>query len=155
MGPIRGVCLGFLLLSHPALLEFQSEKAKTPKKGDRIVIQGCLRGSAVESAQAMTVDEAGEAVEESRGLVPVLTYRLEGDKNVLKDLKNKHDKHVVVVKGVLRSELSTSPMGTQVGNTRIGFGMDPSGRGMPRGTNQSIPVLQVKSFEGSEVSCGK
>jgi hypothetical protein len=155
MGPARCVCLLFLLLSHPALAGFQSEKARMPKKGDTIVVYGCLRGSAIESAQAMTVDEAGEAVEESRGLIPVLTYRLEGSKDILKDLKAKHDRRMVDVKGVLRSELSQSPIGTQVGKTRIVVGLDPSGRGMAGGASQAVPVLEIKSFKGSDVSCGK
>ena len=72
---------------------------------------------------------------------------------MLKELKDKHDRMVVQVKGILRSELSRSAMGTDVGRTRITIGADP--RNPTRGADQPMPVLEAKSFEATTVSCGK
>ena len=59
----------------------------------------------------------------------------------------------VQVKGILRSELSRSGIGTDVGRTRITIGVDP--RNPTRGAEQPLPVLEAKSFEATTVSCGK
>src|SRR5262245_32580170 len=134
-------------------LSAQSDRAKPPKKGDVLVIRGCLRGSAVEAAEAMRVDAEGERrLDET---VPVLTYRLEGKKDLLKDLKSKHDKKVVEVTGVLRSELSGSSLGGVVGNTRIAIGVDPRTGRAPQGADQAVPVLEATSFEGSPTNCAR
>jgi hypothetical protein len=132
-------------------LSAQTVTQKPPKKGDTIIVRGCLRGSAVEHADLLVEDEDGNARQNDQ--VPTLTYRLQGDKNVLKELKDKHDRMVVQVKGILRSELSRSGIGTDVGRTRITIGVDP--RNPTRGAEQPLPVLEAKSFEATTVSCGK
>ena len=124
---------------------------KPPKKGDAIIVRGCLRGSAVEQADLLIEDPEGDPKQNDQ--VPALTYRLQGEKSVLKELKDKHDRMVVQVKGILRSELSRSAMGTNVGNTHITIGSDP--RNPTRGADQQMPVLEAMSFEGTTVSCGK
>ncbi len=99
----------------------------------------------------MIEDAEGDVTQ--NGQVPAMTYRLQGDKNVLKELKDKHDRMEVQVKGILRSELSRSGIGTDVGRTRITIGVDP--RNPTRGAEQPLPVLEAKSFEATTVSCGK
>jgi hypothetical protein len=133
----------------------RNQKSQTPKKGDTILVKGCLRGASVEGAQTMAVGETGEVVEGSGDAVPSLTYRLQGDKSLLRELKDKHDRQVVEVKGILRSELSRGAPGTDVGRTRITVGVDPRMGRVPQGTDQVLPVLEAKSFEASTVSCGK
>ncbi len=128
----------------------ETEKPRTPKKGDTIQIKGCLRGSSVEAANLMTVDAEGE-VREHDG-IPVLTYRLQGDKKLLKELKEKHDRRIVTVKGILRSELTHKGMGTTIGRTRIMIGSDPRDT---RGTDAPLPVLEAMSFDGLPVTCAK
>jgi len=132
-----------------APLVAQTPPPKVPKKGDTVIVRGCLRGNSVEQADLMLEESEGEIRRNEH--VPVLTYRLEGDKSVLKELKNKHDRMVVQVKGVLRSELSRSAMGTDVGRTRITIGADP--RNPTRGVDQALPVLDTRSFEPTTVSC--
>ena len=132
-------------------LSAQDAKQKPPKKGDTIIVRGCLRGNAVEHADLLMEDAEGDAKENDS--VPALTYRLQGDKSVVKELKDKHDRMVVQVKGILRSELSGSGIGTTVGRTRITMGSDP--RNPTRGAEQQLPVLDAKSFEATTVSCGK
>ena len=130
-----------------------AQDRKLPKKGDTVVIRGCLRGSAVESAETRTVGAEGDTKPEE--LVPALTYRLQGKKDLLKELKDKHDRKVVEVKGILRSELGGSGLGTTVGRTRISIGVDPrSGSGGAR-NDQAIPVLEVQSFEGTTITCAR
>jgi len=144
-------CAAWLLMCAVPLAAQQSEKERMPKKGDVITIKGCLRGSAVESAYVLAIgDQEGD--EHAANHVPTLTYRLQGEKSLLKDLKQKHDRMVVEIKGILRSELSRGALGTDVGRTRITIGVDPR---TARGAEQPLPVLEAKSFEGSTVSCGK
>jgi hypothetical protein len=131
----------------------QADKPRPPKKGDAIVIKGCLRGSAVEAAQLLSVDVEGVA-REAVG-VPVLTYRLKGEKKQLKGLEDKHDRKIVEVKGILRSELSGSGIGGTVGRTRITIGVDPRAGRSPHGQDRAIPVLEVTSFDGTAVSCAR
>ena len=142
-------------ISHASLLRHlaaaQTAPQKPPKKGDTIIIRGCLHGSSVEQADLMVEDAEGEVTRNEQ--VPDMTYRLDGDKNVVKELKDKHDRMVVQVKGILRSELSRSGIGTDVGRTRITIGADP--RNPTRGAEQPLPVLEAKSFEPTTVSCGK
>jgi hypothetical protein len=140
------------LLFCAAPLIGQSDKAKPPKKGDALVIRGCLRGSAVESAETMRVD--AEGVPRPEDQVPTLTYRLQGKKELLKELKSKHDRKVVQVSGVLRSELSGSGLSTNVGRTRISIGVDPRSSGSPHAT-EAVPVLEATSFEGTTISCAR
>ncbi len=140
-----------IVLTAAGLLYAQDHKL--PKKGDTLVIRGCLRGSAVESAQTMTVDAEGETKAED--LVPSLTYRLQGKKELLKALKDQHDRKVVEVKGILRSELGGSGIGTTVGRTRITIGVDArTGSGGAR-NDQAVPVLEAQSFEGTSISCAR
>lgn len=140
-----------VLLAAAVTLAAQDRRA--PKKGDTVVIRGCLRGSAVESASLMAVDAEGET--RTDGLVPALTYRLQGKKELLKELKEQHDRKVVEVKGILRSELGGSGLGTTVGKTRITIGVDPrTGSGGAR-NDQAIPVLEAQSFEGTTITCAR
>ena len=129
----------------------QDAPPKVPKKGDAVIVRGCLRGSAVEDANLLIEDAEDDAKENTQ--VPVLTYRLQGDKSVLKELKDRHDRKIVRVKGILRSELSRVAMGTNVGRTRITIGADP--RNPTRGADQPMPVLEATSFEGTPETCGK
>ena len=148
---MRFACSISTLLLCAISLAAQTAPQKPPKKGDTIIVRGCLRGSSVEQADLMVEDAEGEITRNEQ--VPDLTYRLDGDKNVVKELKDKHDRMVVQVKGILRSELSRSGIGTDVGRTRITIGADP--RNPTRGAEQPMPVLEAKSFEATTVSCGK
>ena len=130
-----------------------AQERKPPKKGDTVIVRGCLRGSAVESADMMRVDAEGGTTRED--LVPALTYRLQGKKDLLKDMKDKHDRKVVEVKGILRSELGGSGIGKTVGNTRISIGVDPRTGSGPHGSDTAVPVLEALSFEGTTISCAR
>jgi hypothetical protein len=141
--------IAFLLCA--VALSAQTPPQKPPKKGDTIIVRGCLRGNAVEQADLLIEDAEGDTKQNDQ--FPAMTYRLQGDKSVVKELKDKHDRMVVQVKGILRSELSQKGIGTTVGRTRITIGADP--RNPTQGADQPLPVLDAKSFEATTVSCGK
>jgi len=142
--------IALLVICLAPLTAQQGDKTRIPKKGDAIIVKGCLRGSSVEHAALIREDAEGKR--EDVDDVPSYTYRLQGDKKLLRDLKDKHNRKVVEVKGILRSSLTGIGLGTTVGRTRITIGSDPNG---PRGAEQPLPVLEAIAFEGLPVTCGK
>jgi hypothetical protein len=126
-------------------------KQKTPEKGDAVVVKGCLDGPTLQSLETVTTDDAGL-------VTAPLTYQLKGDKKLLKQLRAEHDGKVVEVSGILKSNLphDSSIHGKKIGRTKITFGAGtPSGqKGMPD-LESSLPVLEVKSYEGSGARCAR
>jgi hypothetical protein len=126
-------------------------KGKTPKSGDTIVVEGCLVNGMLSATEMGLASEAEDDRQPSGH-----TFQLKGKKDLLKDLRGKFDGHVVVVTGVLKSQLDPTPLGTTVGNTRIAVGaestMRPPAGSTPGGT-QALPVLEAKSFEGTPTTC--
>jgi hypothetical protein len=119
-----------------------------PKKGDTVYVKGCLDGSALVSTEIKVEDTTGE-------LASALTFRLTGEKDALKKLRQEHDGHVVEVTGILKSNLpKDGGPGVQVGKTRVHIGIASPQPGSPmQQTTQSLPVLEVKSYEGSATTC--
>ena len=58
-----------------------------------------------------------------------LTFRLTGDKKLLKEMKEKHEKKLVEVHGVLKSDLQPHASRSQARRMRIGIGAPPTGSG--------------------------
>ena len=128
----------------------QDSKGKTPKSGDTIVVEGCLVNGMLSATEMGLASE-----DEDKRQFSAHTFQLKGKKDLLKDLRERFDGHVVVVTGVLKSQLDPTPLGTTVGNTRIVVGAESSMRGggsVPGGT-EPLPVLEAKSFEGSPTTC--
>jgi hypothetical protein len=141
-----------LLLPVAGVIAQDKAPSITPpaKKGDAIAIYGCLRGSALEAT-----DLGG-----SEDVSPVthgMTFRLTGDKALLKEMKEKHDKKVVEVRGVLKSDLLPASWAERtVGKTRISIGTPSTGSATAdQETKRSVPVVEVKSYEGRDISCGR
>ncbi len=97
--PIVPSIAALLLVAVPLSAQ-QTAPQKPPKKGDTVSVRGCLRGNAVEQAELLIEDAEGDTSRNDQ--VPLLTYRLQGDKKVLKELKENHDRMVVQVKGILK-----------------------------------------------------
>ncbi len=118
------------------------------KKGDVISVRGCLTGSALEATDIGTKDALD-------ALASGTTFRLTGDKNLLKQMRDKHNHRVVDVEGVLKSDLGNDGVASRkVGKMRITIGAPNAHPGTPEtDSRRSLPVLQVKSFEGSTTSC--
>lgn len=123
--------------------------AKTPQKGDSIVVKGCLRGGALEST------ETGLEGTDSP-MLTAFTYRLTGDKGKLKDMRRDHDGMVVEVTGILKSNLPPDDLTSRTfGSSRVRIGIGNPAVGAPAAeARRSIPVLEVKSYEGAAVKCG-
>jgi hypothetical protein len=142
--------LSLILAALPIQAQRTEKKSGPPKKGDAIAVKGCLSGSALEAA--------GIRDEESVGtLASGLTFRLTGDKKLLKQLRDQYNGKVVEVEGILKSELprDTATAG-QLGRMRIAIGAPSAAPGSLEAENRrSFPVLQVKAFEGSTSACGR
>jgi len=148
----HALALAVLLSVSGAAAQQNKPAPSTPsKKGDPIAIYGCLRGSSLEAT------DLGGASEDVSPVTGGMTFRLTGDKAVLKELKEKHEKKLVEIKGVLKSNLdqSTGP-GAKVGRVRIGIGSPPTGAGsVADEAKRVIPVVEVKSYEGHGTGCGR
>ena len=117
------------------------------KKGDRIAIYGCLRGSSLEASDIGGSDDVSP-------MTQGLTFRLTGDKKLLKEMKEKHEKKLVEVHGVLKSDLQPSFPEAKVGRVRIGIGAPPTGSGsVADEAKRSVPLVEVTSYTGRDTSC--
>lgn len=119
----------------------QEKRPPLPKRGDTVVVKGCLDGAKIESNSVKVRDGDGEF----KGLA---TYRLTGDKKVIEELKKTHDGHADVLTAVLKSELPRDEH-RSIGNTRITMGLPRMETNAP----PPVPVLEVKSFEHTDVTC--
>lgn len=130
----------------------ESPAVKAPQKGDTVVVKGCLRGNSLEST------ETGVAGADA-AMMTALVYRLTGDKTTLKRLRAEHDGRVVEVTGILKSKLPSAAdeRGLTIGRTRVRVGVGSPHTGAPAqgDVNRSIPVLEVKGYEGVPVQCGE
>lgn len=130
-----------LLVAAPALSAADDPR---PKKGDTVVARGCVGGGVLETLDIATKD--GKARE-----ISALTFRLTGDKKLLKMLKEEHADHSDTLTGVLKTDLpdERKGTGTRIGNTSIGIGItNPNAS-----TQRALPVLEVKEFEHTDIKC--
>ena len=101
-------------------------------------------GGVLETLDVVTKDGKARAV-------AALTFRLTGDKKLLKTIKEEHTNHSDSITGVLKTDLPETgkSFGTTIGNTSVGIGMvNPHGA-----TDRPLPVLEVKEFEHTGVTC--
>lgn len=150
---MRTVITAALCVALAATLAAQDKKDSSglPKKGDDVLLNGCFRGGALEATDV----SAGE--DSSVPLLSGQTFRLTGKKDVLKEMKEKHDSKLVEVRGKLKSDLQPpGGYGAKVGGMRITIGGPTSGAGARDTANQrSLPVVEVSSFEGLGTPCGR
>src|SRR5688572_13898894 len=97
--PMHALVLAAAVALAPALQE--KPAAKTPQKGDSVLVKGCLRGNSLESTETGIVNSDAT-------MMTALVYRLTGDKATLKSLRAEHDGKVVEVTGILKSKLSSA-----------------------------------------------
>jgi len=141
------LCCFLASVSFTALAQEDAPPAKPIQKGDQIVVKGCLSGTALDATEASGL----EAALSDGGL----TFRLTGDRGLLKSLRQKHDRTIVEVKGVLKSDPPLAG-GRRIGRTRIAIGAAAPAAGRPEAeSRRSVPVVEVKSFEGGQTSCAR
>jgi hypothetical protein len=150
MRNIISICVLLVALPSVAAAQEGKDPPKGIKKGDKISVTGCLSGTALEATDVSRTDG-------SAPLAGGITFRLTGDKSLLKELREKHDGKIVDVEGVLKSELTQNTAATRkVGKIGITIGTPAAVPGRPdTETQRSLPVLELKSFDGGTTSCGR
>lgn len=116
-----------------------------PKRGDTVLVTGCISKGQIESNDMKVKD--GTGIYER-----LTTYRLTGDKKVVESLKKDHQGHIEILTAVLKSELPIDES-RRIGNTSIGVGLP--GRNTPAAIppTPALPVLEVKSAEHTATTC--
>ena len=120
------------------------------KKGDKITVRGCLTGTALEATDLGTTDATSV-------LATGVTFRLTGDKKLLKQLRDEHDGKLVDVEGVLKSDLPNQGIaGRKVGKMRVTIGAPAASPASPEAeARRAVPILEVKSYESAGTRCGR
>ena len=141
---------GALLMTGPAQDKSNKDPGALPKKGDRVTLKGCLRGGALEATDVAAEDS-------DITVASGLTFRVTGNKSLLKDLKQKAEGRLVDIRGVLKSELLPQDgYGTQLGRMRVTIGTPSTNPGSPAAeAHRSVPVVEVKSFDGTDTGCAR
>jgi hypothetical protein len=124
------------IAAAPRLQSGIDQKVAEPRKGDPLIVTGCITGPTIQETDTLR------------------TYRLTGDKTILKELAKAHVGHLDEISGTLKSVLVESATRTkQVGKTRISIGAVES-RSAPE-RREGLPVLAVKSFRHLPGACTK
>ena len=144
------LCLFCALTIATSRAQEEKPASKPVQKGDSLSVKGCLDGGALEATEAPALEATGV-------LASGLTFRLTGDKALLKQLRETHNGKLVSVKGVLKSDLPQQEgQSRSVGRMRITIGgASPSPHSPQAESRRSLPVLEVKSFDGGSTSCGR
>ena len=134
----------FALTLPGSVQERSTGEIKAPKRGDIVVVKGCVANATVDS------NEVAGREKESR-YFEFVTFRMTGDKKVLDEIRKEHAGHSDVLHGELRSDLpKTGQGGKIVGNSRVSIGV---GRGMQPEPPPPLPVLKVSSIEHTGITC--
>jgi len=136
-------------IAFPLAAQEGEPGSKPIRRGDTIAVTGCLNGGALDATDISARDAASS-------IAAGVTFRLKGEKTLLRQLREEHDRKVVEVRGVLRSNLPRADRQTRtVGNLRIGIGTPSPGAGRPEAEpGRALPILEVKSFSGTtRTSC--
>jgi hypothetical protein len=150
MRRLTWLCIAVLLAGGAAFAQDQKSPRRPVKKGDALTVKGCLAGGALEATESDGLEGTGLLQEG-------ITFRLTGDKALLKQLREKYDRRLVSIAGVLKSDLPQLGGQTRsVGRVRITIGgASPSPHSPQTENRRALPVLQVTSFDGSETACAR
>jgi hypothetical protein len=147
---ITGVFLAVVLSAAPVFGRQKPEAGVTaPKKGDIVTIRGCV-------AWPLLVQQGFTKLDITQKAGTAFTYRLSGDKNLVKPLQKEHSHTIVEVTGVLKSTGNPppAPRGKDYkdGKTKVYVGV--SGEGPPRPDQVDAPLLlRVTAFEATHARC--
>lgn len=134
----------FALVLTGSAQEASKGDPKPPKRGDDVVVKGCVAGATVDSSDVTGRDKETRYSE-------FVTFRLTGDKKVLQEIRKDHAGHADVLHGELRSDLPRpGQSGRMIGNSRISIGV---GRGMAPEQAPPLPVLKVSSVDHTGITC--
>jgi hypothetical protein len=150
MRTVHLVCCGFVLAAVAAAGGSAAASDRGTRKGDPLTVKGCLSGTSL----AATETSASDATALVAG---GLTFRLTGDRGRLRQLRDRHNRQIVEVRGILKSNLPrTGAEPRTLGGMRIGIGAASPMTGRPEGeTRRVLPVLEVQAFDGGGTFCGR
>ena len=136
--PLQPLASLALLLVVFAPQDKSKDPSEEPRKGDTIVVKGCISGATIEDSERLR------------------TFRLTGPKALLKQIREEHQNHADEITGVLQSSLSGTTRGKQFGKTRITIsgGSDPRRPAMGA-QEEFIPALKVASINHLLATCPK
>jgi hypothetical protein len=146
---IAPVLLLIIVSAAAAQTNEPGSRDRVPGKGDSIRVKGCLDGPTLQSIETSMTDDTGQ-------LATALTYQLRGDKKLVKHLREEHDGTVVIVTGILKSDLPQQGgiRSKRAGKTRITIGVGtPSTQRGGVDSSTALPVLEIKSYEGYGTRC--
>lgn len=127
----------------------QPEDAALPpsKKGDTLVVRGCVSGSLLK-------DLRGQKTDPVSGGETAVVYRLAGEKKLLQIIQKEHQNHVLDVTGVLASNpnVSSTTRSKKMGKARVYVGAGSQDTSMSA-QSPSYPTLRVTSFEFVRPGC--
>jgi len=117
------------------------------KKGDTLVIRGCVSASLLKDLRAQKTDPV-------TGAETAVVYRLTGEKKLLQVIQKEHQGQVLDVTGVLASNpnVSSTTHSKQMGKTRVFVGAGSQEASMPA-QPPSYPSLRVSAFEVVRPGC--
>ena len=145
---ILGILVAAALSAVPVIGQQKPEGGVTaPKKGDIAFIRGC-------NAWPLLV-QAGLAKPEITGHAgTAYTYRLSGDKNLVKPLQKEHLHTIVEVTGVLRAPATPppAPRSKEFGKTRVYVGSSGSAPTPPEYVEPPL-LLRVTAFQPTGIRC--
>jgi len=144
----RAVGVAVLVLAAGALAAAQDRPV--PSDSARIAVPGCAKG------RSFIVASSPEHEPAQGDVAPGRRFRLNGSKDVLKDIK-KHEGRMIEVTGLIRKAALTGPGGIPVagGRVRIGAGVPQSPTGDPTRTltGYDQAVLDVEGWRLLSENC--
>ncbi|MEO8076875.1 MAG: hypothetical protein ABI818_11125 [Acidobacteriota bacterium] len=128
----------FALSAAPAGQHGTEAGTAEPRKGDPLVVTGCIIGPTIEETDTLR------------------SFRLTGDKAIVKELAKEHAGHIDEVSGTLKSTLASGTThGRQFGRSRVSIGIVESKSRPAPDRGEALPVLAVKSFRHLPGVCSK
>jgi hypothetical protein len=137
-----------LVLGLTAQQETKQEKPKVPKDSIELVLTGCLSG------RVLAVSDARQSDVERGPDIRARSFRVAGNKEVMKDIKRENH-HFVEVTGIVRRVDLAEP-GVRIGKGVVISGGRPmagSGGNRPPAPSEGIPVIDVQSVTLRSTSC--
>ena len=149
---MRSIVCGFIVaitfgLSLSAAQKPEDGSIPPSKKGDTLVVRGCVSGSLLK-------DLRGQKMDPVSGGETAIVYRLTGEKKLLQIIQKEHQDQILDVTGVLASnpDASSATRSKQMGKARVYVGAGNQQSSMPA-QSTSYPTLRVTAFEVVRPGC--
>jgi hypothetical protein len=119
------------------------EKPRVPKDSIELTVTGCLQGRVLSTTRRAEIERGPNVGERS--------FRLQGKRDVMDEVKRRNHQLVEVVGLVKRSALDDK--GVKIGGVSVSGGAPVAGSGgIPHGAD-SLPVMDISSVRVRATSC--